>query len=105
MSALEQHVHDELIQLILTSPGERLFLPEFGGGVQRLVFENADKTTEGLVKATLTQAISTWLGHRIALKELTVKVEASTIEVEIQYQITGTEETQVMTFVHQAEAV
>ena len=36
-----EHVRDELLQLLLTSPGERLFLPEFGGGVRKLVFEPA----------------------------------------------------------------
>ncbi|ASC73030.1 hypothetical protein XM38_039920 [Halomicronema hongdechloris C2206] len=32
VDTLEQHVRDELIQLILTNPGERLFLPELGRG-------------------------------------------------------------------------
>ena len=31
VSTLEEHVRDEIIQLLLTSPAERLFLPEFGG--------------------------------------------------------------------------
>ena len=33
----EQHVHEELMQLILTNLGERLFQPEFGTNVRRLV--------------------------------------------------------------------
>ena len=50
-----EHVRDELLQLLLTSPGERLFLPEFGGGVRRLVFEPASDALRGVVKARITQ--------------------------------------------------
>ncbi len=96
--SLEEHVRDELIQLILTNPGERLFLPEFGGGARRLVFENIDEAVAGLTKATLTRAISHWLGHRITLEDLNVTVEHETIEVDIKYRIAGTEETRILRF-------
>lgn len=98
VSSLEEHVRDELIQLILTNLGERLFLPDFGGGVRRLVFENADETLGAMTKAILTQAISQWLGHRITLEDLIVIVENEKIEVEIKYRIAGTEDTRVMKF-------
>lgn len=98
VASLEEHVRDELMQLILTNFGERAFLPEFGGGVRRLVFEKADETTAGMTKATLTQAISRWLGHRITLEDLKVIVENEKIEVEIKYRIKGTEDTRIMRF-------
>ncbi len=98
VSSLEEHVHDELIQLILTNLGERAFLPEFGGGVRRLVFENATEPARGMTKAILTQAISRWLGSRITLEDLTVNVENETIEIDIKYRIAGTENTRIMRF-------
>lgn len=98
VSSLEEHVRDELIQLILTNLGERAFLPEFGGGVRRLVFENVDETVAGITKASITQAISRWLGHRIELEDLNVTVENEKIEVEIAYRIAGTEDTRIMKF-------
>ena len=96
--SLEEHIRDELIQLILTNPGERLFLPEFGGGARRLVFENIDEAVAGLTKATITRAISKWLGHRITLENLNVTVENETIEVDIKYRIAGTEDTRILRF-------
>lgn len=98
VSSLEEHVQDELIQLILTNLGERAFLPEFGGGVRRLVFENASENTGVMAKAMLTQAISRWLGSRIALENLTVNIENEKIEVELKYRIAGTEDTRIMRF-------
>ncbi len=98
VGTLENHVRDELMQLLLTNLGERINLPEFGGGIRRLVFENIDEAAGGMTKAMITQAINRWLGHRITLDDLTVSVENETIEVEIKYRITGTEESRVMRF-------
>ena len=94
----EEHVRDELIQLILTNLGERAFMPEFGGGVRRLVFENITDATHSVTKAMLTRAISRWLGHRLTLEELSVNTANETIEVEIKYRIAGTEDSRVMRF-------
>ena len=98
VTSLENHIREELIQLILTNPGERLFLPNFGGGVRRLVFENADPAEAGLVKANITQAISTWLGHRVSLVDLKVEIINEKIEVTIKYKVSGSEETRIMQF-------
>jgi len=98
VDTLEKHVRDELIQLILTNPGERLFLPEFGGGVRRLVFENADAATAAVARATLAQALTRWMGHRIEVEELRVAVENETIQVDLKYRIAGTDDTRVMRF-------
>jgi uncharacterized protein len=92
VATLEEHVRDELMQLIFTNLGERAFLPEFGGGVRRLVFENISDTTAVMTKAMLTQAISRWLGQRITLEELLVETENSTILVDLTYRIVGTED-------------
>lgn len=89
VKTLEQHVRDELVQLILTNPGERLFLPEFGAGVRRLVFENAGEITAATAKATLTQALSRWLKQRVTPEELVVESNNETITVDLKYRVAG----------------
>lgn len=98
VASQEEHVQDELIQLILTNLGERAFLPEFGGGARRLVFESASEATQAMTKAMLTQAISNWLGHRLTLENLAVRVENETIEVEIQYRLAGSDDSRRLRF-------
>jgi uncharacterized protein len=98
VSSLESHVRDELIQLLLTNPGERAFLPEFGAGARRLVFQNADQTTAGISKATITQAISHWLGSRITIEDLKVRIENEKIEIDLKYRIAGSEDTKTIRF-------
>jgi len=98
VSTLEEHVRDELIQLLLTNLGERPFLAEFGGGLRRLVFEPADETSAAVTKAMVTQAVSNWLGHRITLELLDVQVENETIQVDLKYRIAGTEDSRILRF-------
>ena len=98
VNTLEEHVRDEIVQLILTNRGERPFLVDFGGGVRRLVFEAADDATAAMAKAGITQAINRWLGHRVTLEYINVKVENSMITVDIRYRLAGSEDTRVLRF-------
>lgn len=98
VETLDEHVRDEIIQLLLTNLGERAFLPEFGGGVRRMVFENTDDTTAAVTKAVITQAVNRWLGHRVKLEELEVQVIDSTIEVTVKYHLAGTQDARILRF-------
>lgn len=93
-------VRDELLQLLLTSPGERLFLPEFGGGVRKLVFEPASEALRGVVKARITNGLSRWLGHRLTVELINVVWDdaAATLEVSVSYRPAGSADTRVLKF-------
>jgi len=97
-TTLAGHVRDELHQLLLTDPGERLFLPEFGGGLRKMVFEGLTDSAAAVAKAYLTQSISRWLGQRVVLDDLRVTVAEATVTVEIEYHPVGTEEKRVLKF-------
>ena len=103
VKTLEEHVRDEILQLILTNPAERPFLVEFGGGVRRLVFEPIEDATAAMSKAGITQAINRWLGHRVTLEFVEVKVQDSTITVDIRYRVAGTEDTRTLRFQREGE--
>lgn len=94
----EEHVRDELLQLILTSLGERAFVPEFGTNVRRLTFENLDQATQSLTKATITQALRRWLGGRVEVEELEVTVSESTLVVELRYRLAGAADSRTLRF-------
>lgn len=110
-----EHVRDELLQLLLTSPGERLFLPEFGGGVRRLVFEPASDVLRGVVKARITQALSRWMGHRLTVELIDVRFDDAPaapgttpellldrvtggIEITVKYRPAGSPDSRIMKF-------
>lgn len=93
-------VRDELLQLLLTSPGERLFLPEFGGGVRKLVFEPASDVLRGVVKARITNALTRWLGHRLTVELIDVVIDdaIALLEVTVKYRPAGTPDSRVVKF-------
>jgi len=86
---LADQVLQELEQLVLTDPGERLFLPDFGGGAKRLLFEAADAQSASVAQATLTQAIQHWLAGRVNLQGVNVTAEESALRITIVYQVAG----------------
>jgi Bacteriophage baseplate protein W len=92
----EAHIADEVLQLILTALGERLFQPAVGTNVRRLVFENIDEVAAGITKSTISQALARWLGDRVELEELVVATEASTITVDLRYRAAGSPDTRVL---------
>ena len=94
------HVKGEVIQLLLTNPGERPFLPTLGGGLRRLVFEANSNVTAALAKSTITQAITRWLNTRVELTALEVENQDATMLVGLQYKVIATGEQQAMRFEH-----
>lgn len=97
----DEHVRGEIIQLLLTSPGERPFLPTFGGGLRRLVFEGNDDVTAGIAKATISRAISYWLKERVELTALQVVADEATLKVDLGYRVAATGEQRQVRFQHQ----
>jgi phage baseplate assembly protein W len=96
----DAQLRDELLQLLLTSPGERLFLPEFGGGVRKLVFEPASETLRGVVKARITDGLTRWLGHRLVVELVDVAWldAAATLEVTVKYRPANSPDSRVVKF-------
>jgi len=71
-AAYAAHVDQMIRQILLTTPGERADLPQFGCGLRRLLFApNTDAmaaTATILVQQNLTQ----WLGNQVSLQKVTV---------------------------------
>ena len=72
-----EHVREQIEQVLFTSPRERVFRPEFGVGVRRLVFEPNNtqlrNTTLKQLNASLTEAL-----HG--------EVDPKTLEIEVSNQ-------------------
>ena len=81
------HLRDLIEQVLFTSPGERVMRPDFGSGLQALVFEPNSTalaaTTQALVQASLQQH----LGHLIAVGEVRVEPAESVLLVSVRYVV------------------
>lgn len=67
-----EHVEELLRQLLLTSPGERVCMPEFGCGLRRLVFAPQSRALEASVTLQIRQAIERWLADQVRLTDVQV---------------------------------
>jgi phage baseplate assembly protein W len=50
----------DVLQLLLTNPGERVMMPTFGTPLRRLIFEQNDATLEAAAKQMIASAILEW---------------------------------------------
>jgi uncharacterized protein len=100
-ASLDDHVRGEIIQLLLTNSGERPFLPQFGGGLRRMVFNRNDDVTAGVVKSVLAQNLSRWLGQRVNVELLEVTADDATLNVDLRYSVIATGETKQVRFQRQ----
>lgn len=53
-------IKSDLLILLLTNPGERVFLPDYGTPLKRLIFEQNDSILEQEVKNTIINSINKW---------------------------------------------
>ena len=83
----EAHVQQLIIQVLFTTPGERINRPEFGCGIKRLVFAPGGEVAATLAQTTIYQALDRWLANVIKVKEVTVEAVESSLEINIGYLI------------------
>src|SRR5437762_8532951 len=84
----EDHLRDLILQVLFTNPGERVNLPEFGVGVQRLVFAPNSDALRASVQFLITTNLQRWLGEQIDVNEVRVASEPGleeTVTIEIVY--------------------
>ena len=91
-----------LKNLLLTAKGERVMQPEFGTGLQSLLFEPMDDTFEDRLQDVITQTVSYWLPY-INIEEIDVEMtdamkDNHTAQMTIQFTVGNTIETQEITF-------
>lgn len=80
----------DLMHLILTRKGERLYLPDFGTNLMKFIFEPNDSTTLSEIKTEISTVVGKYL-PKLAINEIIVE-ESSTSEyaatVRIDYTVT-----------------
>lgn len=64
-------IKGDLLILLLTNPGERVMMPEFGTGLRRLVFEPNDSFIKEQARNMIINAIATW-EPRIVVEQIDI---------------------------------
>jgi len=91
----EAHIDQMIRQILLTSPGERVNLPEFGCGVRRLLFAPNSDALAATTQILVQQSLSKWLSNQITVQKVNVtrSDDASELLIRIEYSLIETRET------------
>jgi phage baseplate assembly protein W len=81
----DEAIRGKIIQVLFTTPGERVNLPEFGCGIFNLVFEPNDSVLAAATEFTVGQALTRWLRDEISVNGVNVVWAEETITIEVAY--------------------
>lgn len=73
--------------LVFTRAGERPNRPDFGSGIEQLVFAPADDEAAHATQALVQGALQRHLGDLLRVEEVTVEAVESTLQVTVVYQL------------------
>ncbi|APR75695.1 Hypothetical protein A7982_01041 [Minicystis rosea] len=97
-AAPAQILRQQLEQLLFTLPGERVNRPDFGCGVQRLVFGGTGPETAAAAEYAIRVAVNRHLGDLLLLDAVRVTAEDATLAIDILYTVIGTGEERAESF-------
>ncbi len=89
------HVDQMIRQILLTAPGERADLPEFGCGLRQLVFAPHSQALDATTQILVRKALGRWLSDQITVQQVQVGPPAvgqeQQLQVEIDYTLIETQ--------------
>jgi phage baseplate assembly protein W len=91
------HVEQMIRQVLLTSPGERIDLPEFGCGLRRALFASNSEALAATTQILVLQSLNRWLAGQIDVNKVTVSQpdpDGAQLLVQIDYVLIETQSNQ-----------
>jgi len=91
LAAYEEDVREAVRIILGTNPGERVMRPDFGAGLQALIFEPINTTTMALAKHRVEEALIIWEPRidNIAV-QVSAEPEIGRLMLDIRYRIRAT---------------
>jgi len=80
-----EHVREMMELILFTMPGERVNRPDFGCGVQLMVFGSTVGEVMSVKQANIQSELQRHLGHLINIQEVVISTEESRVNILIRY--------------------
>jgi phage baseplate assembly protein W len=98
----KQQVSSNIKNLLLTKKGERLLQPNFGSGLQELLFDFNDDRLAGKIEEVITESITNWLPY-VDIKQIDVEQsnenkDRNQVEISITFGVANTPDLNQVTF-------
>jgi uncharacterized protein len=94
------YVRQLIEQVLFTSPGERVNLPDFGSGLLQLPFAPNSEELAAATQFAVHGALQKWLSALIKVQSVVASAQDSLLTVTVTYALLSTDVTEVQTFVY-----
>jgi phage baseplate assembly protein W len=86
----DEHIRQMIEQVLFTWTGERVNRPDFGTGLQQLIFAPNNGELAAATQFLVQGALEQWLGDLIELEAVEVENDDSQLTVTVQYIVKRT---------------
>lgn len=97
---LQDYIRQLVEQVLFTSPGERVNLPDFGSGLLQLPFALNSVEMAAATQFTVQASLQKWLSNYIKVQSVVAAVNEAVLTVTVNYAVLSTDVTDVQTFVY-----
>ena len=99
-ATLNDYISQIVEQVLFTSPGERVNLPDFGSGLLQLPFAPNSVEMAAATQFSVQAALQKWLGSYVKVQSVVASAQDAALTVTVTYTPLSTDVTQVQTFVY-----
>ena len=97
---MADYVRQMVEQVLFTSPGERVNLPDFGSGLLQLPFAPNSVELAAATQFSVQGALQKWLSNYIRVLSVAASAQDAVLTVTVTYTALNSDVTQVQTFVY-----
>jgi uncharacterized protein len=98
-AAQQDYINQLVEQVLFTSPGERVNLPDFGSGLLQLAFAPNSLEMAAATQFSVQAALQKWLGSYVKVQSVAASAQEGVLTVSVTYAPLSTGVSQVQTFV------
>lgn len=99
-AALKDYIYQLVEQVLFTSPGERVNLPDFGSGLLQLPFAPNSVEMAAATQFAVQAALQKWLSNYVKVQSVVASAQDAVLTVTVTYSPLNTDVTEVQTFVY-----
>jgi uncharacterized protein len=99
-ASLQDYIKQLVEQVLFTSPGERVNLPDFGSGLLQLPFAPNSIEMAAATQFSVQAALQKWLSSYVKVISVVASAQDAVLTVNVTYTPLNTDVTQVQTFVY-----
>ncbi len=99
-ASLEDYVRQLVEQVLFTTPGERVNMPDFGSGLLQLAFKPNSMELAAATQFSVQSALQKWMSGYLTVQSVQATANEGQLEVTVAYTLLNTDVTQVQTLVY-----